>query len=236
MKFNWTCPFCQHKSTVHDELHGTVTQSLHRFHQDNKYGPQYLRSTVIVCPNDQCREYSIGIELGDYLFLESKSGIHIENPIYTPKRQWRLIPDSDAKVFPHYIPKLLIEDYREACSIRDLSPKASATLSRRCLQGIIRDFWKISKPRLIDEIEAIKDRVKTNTWEAIDAVRKVGNIGAHMEKDPNLIIDIEPNEAQLLIELIETLFVDWYITQHDQDERMKKLKELAMSKEQKSSS
>ncbi|MCP1830281.1 hypothetical protein ACVIHH_005106 [Bradyrhizobium sp. USDA 4518] len=34
--------------------------------------------------------------------------------------------------------------------------------------------------------------------DAIDAVRIVGNIGAHMEKDVNLIVDIEPGEAQML--------------------------------------
>ncbi|MCB1884663.1 MAG: DUF4145 domain-containing protein [Geminicoccaceae bacterium] len=29
-----------------------------------------------------------------------------------------------------------------------MSPKASATLSRRCLQSMIRDFWTISKDTL----------------------------------------------------------------------------------------
>jgi len=35
------------------------------------------------------------------------------------------------------------------------------------------------------------------TWEAIDAVRKLGNIGAHMEKDINVIVDVDPEEAEL---------------------------------------
>ena len=47
------------------------------------------------------------------------------------------------------------------------------------------------------------------TWAAIDAVRRVGNIGAHMEHDINVIVDVEPREAELLIGLVETLFREW---------------------------
>ncbi|UOV00141.1 DUF4145 domain-containing protein [Chryseobacterium daecheongense] len=112
-----------------------------------------------------------------------------------------------------------------------LSPKASATLSRRCLQGIIRDFWGISKSRLIDEINAIEEKVDPLTWKSIDAVRKVGNIGAHMEKDINLIIDVEPNEAKLLLELIELLFEEWYVHRYEREQKLKEIVELAKSKE-----
>ncbi|MFX8102761.1 DUF4145 domain-containing protein, partial [Acinetobacter baumannii] len=77
--------------------------------------------------------------------------------------------------------------------------------SRRCLQGMIRDYWGVSKNTLNEEIKAIKDRIDPIIWQAIDAVRKIGNIGAHMEKDINFIIDVEPNEAQMLIGLIEML-------------------------------
>ena len=57
---------------------------------------------------------------------------------------------------------------------------------------MIRDFCGISKNRLIDEITELSNRVATGTAppgvngesvEAIDHVRSIGNIGAHMEKD-----------------------------------------------------
>lgn len=51
--------------------------------------------------------------------------------------------------------------------------------------------------------------------EAIDAVCKVGNIGAHMEKDIDLIVDVDPNEAELLINLIETRFQYWYVNREE---------------------
>ena len=101
-----------------------------------------------------------------------------------PLLTWPLRPQSSAKAFPAaIIPQVLINDYEEACSIKNLSPKASATLSRRCIQGIIRDFWKITKSRLLDEINELEGKIDAQTWQAIDAVRSVGNIGAHMEKD-----------------------------------------------------
>lgn len=57
------------------------------------------------------------------------------------------------------------------------------------------------------------------TWDSIEAVRKIGNIGAHMEKDINVIVDVDPEEAGLLIGLIESLIDDWYVTRHQRAER-----------------
>ncbi len=139
-------------------------------------------------------------------------------------------PSSDAKVFPDYIPKQIRDDYEQACLIQDLSAKASATLARRCLQGMIRDFWGVSRDHLIDEIKAIKDKVDAETWNAIDSVRSIGNIGAHMEKDVNLIINVDPEEARLLIWLIETLFKDWYVSKHEKEKNLKAISEVADAK------
>jgi hypothetical protein len=115
--------------------------------------------------------------------------------------------------------------------IAGLSPKASATLSRRCLQGIIRDYWRVKPGNLANEIEQIKDRVDPLTWDAIEAVRKVGNIGAHMEKDINLIVEVEPQEAELLIGLIETLLKDWYITREERKLRLEQIRLLGETKD-----
>lgn len=127
-------------------------------------------------------------------------------------------PKSLAKQFPEYVPKAVRNDYEEACAIVNLSPKASATLSRRCLQGMIRDFFQISKKNLYDEIDAIKPNIPAEQWAVLDGLRRIGNIGAHMEKDINLIIDIEPDEAQKLIKLIELLIQQWYIERHNQQQ------------------
>jgi hypothetical protein len=68
--------------------------------------------------------------------------------------------------------------------------------------------------------------------DAIDHVRSIGNIGAHMEKDINLIIDIDSNEAQVLIELVEMLFDEWYVARYNRGRRLEALKGIAGTKKE----
>jgi hypothetical protein len=166
--------------------------------------------------------------------FESERRPNGEEHLKAKLQEWNLIPTSKAKTFPVYIPQAIRDDYREACEIVDLSPKASATLSRRCLQGILRDFWTVKPGRLFDEIAQIKDRVDPLTWDAIEAIRKIGNIGAHMESDINLIVDVDPDEAGLLIGLVETLLREWYIARNERRERMEAIITAATSKKPKS--
>jgi hypothetical protein len=51
-----------------------------------------------------------------------------------------------------------------------------------------------------------------------------------MEADVNLIVEIEPREVQLLIELIETQFEEWYIAQHRREQRFAGVIALAAEK------
>lgn len=118
---------------------------------------------------------------------------------------------------PEYVPTAITADYYEAWSILDLSPKSSATLARRCLQGMIRDFWGIRERNLNSEINKLKGLVPDAQWNVIDSLRRIGNIGAHMEKDINTIVDIDPGEAEKLLRLIEYLFKDWYIQRHERE-------------------
>jgi len=98
---------------------------------------------------------------------------------------------------------------------------------------MIRDFYagRVKPGRLVDEIAAIKDMVDPVTWDSIEAVRKIGNIGAHMEKDIDLIVDVEPEEAGLLIGLIESLIDDWYVTRYERAQRHAALQAAAAQKE-----
>nr|DAV01079.1 MAG TPA: protein of unknown function (DUF4145) [Caudoviricetes sp.] len=168
----------------------------------------YLRVEIYRCPNDDCKKETVIV-----------SGING----YIGGKKLRIFPDSSARQFPDYIPQQIRSDYEEACAIVERSPKAAATLARRCLQGMIRDFWGICKGRLIDEINALQDKVTAAQWAAIDAIRKVGNIGAHMEKDVNLIVDVTPEEAQTLISMIELLLDKWYVARHDEQQLLSRV-------------
>jgi hypothetical protein len=104
---------------------------------------------------------------------------------------------------------------------------------------MIRDFAGISKARLIDEIAELRKQIEGDkapkgvspeSVEAIDHVRTIGNIGAHMEKDINVIIDVDPGEAQALIELIEMLFDEWYVARKKREERLSGIQKIAADK------
>ena len=204
MPFAWTCPFCGRDTTiVNSNLHVDGTFLTIK----NADGFRHATTSFVVCPNETCGKFTLSFYLHEALFVNHVGWKQNDSIL----KEWRLIPQSDAKVFPEYIPKAIRADYLEASSVKELSPKASATLARRCLQGMIRDFWQVKKKNLKAAIDAIKSKVDGDTWKAIEAIRKVGNIGAHMEKDVNLVIDVEPDEAEKLIALIELLMSEWYI-------------------------
>lgn len=219
--FSWTCPYCRQVATIKSD---NISHNTHSFDHNNKSGHLGLITNVIVCPNSKCREFTITAALhkAEYNPRLSLVGKQLLG--------WNLKPRSSAKPFPDYIPLAIRQDYEEACLVCELSPKASATLSRRCLQGIIRDFWEITKPRLIDEINGLNGKVDATTWQAIDAVRSIGNIGAHMEKDINLIVDVDPEEADLLLRLIEVLIEEWYIRRYEREKHMQKVIAAAQAK------
>lgn len=219
--YPWTCPFCDRDTTITSSNHSEHWPELTI---ENTVGRRYLRAVFVVCPNPECNKFTLTAFLHGSTY---RRGAYRPGEFLT---SWRLIPPSQARAFPDYVPKAVVTDYEEACLIRGLSPKASATLSRRCLQGMIRDFWGVQKPKLAQEIEAIKDKVDPLTWGAIDAVRGVGNIGAHMERDINLIIDVEPEEAAKLIWLIELLVKDWYVNRHEREEGLKEVKKVGEAK------
>ncbi|HBI50592.1 MAG TPA: hypothetical protein DDY21_01950 [Candidatus Moranbacteria bacterium] len=108
------------------------------------------------------------------------------------------------------------QNYKEACNVLADSCKASAALSRRCLQLILRDRAGVKKQDLSKEIQEVIDSGKLPTYlaEAIDAVRNIGNFAAHPLKSTNTgeIIDVESGEAEWLLDVLEQLF-DFYFVQ-----------------------
>lgn len=229
--FQWTCPYCNRDQIVTDENYH------YRFSElefgTPKEGQVGFACSAIRCLNPDCNEATI---VAEYARSKVQYNYRVKGETF---QSWRLRPESASKVQPDYIPLPLREDYYEACLIRDKSPKAAATLARRCLQGMIRDFCDISKSRLIDEIKELEKRiadgnapkgVEPETIEAIDAVRDIGNIGAHMERDINLIVEVDPGEAQALIELIEILFQEWYVARHKRQQRLDSIKSIAAEK------
>ena len=120
------------------------------------------------------------------------------------------IARAEARPVPSEVPDKFAEDYKEACLVLDDSPKASAALSRRCLQLIIRDELGVKEGNLYSEIQEIIGRpgVPSYVSETLDHVRKIGNFAAHANKNSATgeIVPVEQSEAEWCLELIEELY------------------------------
>lgn len=217
MSNNFICPFCNSSfplvwdNTYKSYKPSFLSSDIHPL--ETKYYTNTVKLNFYRCPT--CDATSLTLEGLNGEFENISMPIH---------------PNSLARQFPEYIPKIIREDYQEAYSILNLSPKASATLARRCLQGMIRDFWEISKSRLIDEINALQDKIPIAQWNAINSLRSIGNIGAHMEKDVNVVVDVDPHEAERLLKLIELLLEKWYIARHDEEQLLTDISNIAKDK------
>lgn len=237
MAFDWTCPHCQKAQVVDDGSFHKYGASLNV--GETRHGELVLFYTAIRCANSACNELTLQCTLAPGQWSPSSSGRSHYARTGQPVDEWMLRPRSGARPYPAFIPEALRSDYAEACTIRDLSPKASATLSRRVLQGMLHDFCGINERTLWHEIEKLDQMldagvaprgVAEETVSAIHAVRKVGNIGAHMQADINVIVDVDPNEAQALIELVELLFEDWYVARHEREQRLARVVRIAADK------
>ena len=232
---DWTCPYCDRAQTATEEQLSQEREIIGN--SESVHGRIGFVVLSVRCANAKCRKLELQLYLCKLKSNEFEPYISKSSVI----QHWQLLPESSARPQPDYIPKPIVEDYTEACRIRDLSPKASATLSRRCLQGMIRDFCGIAGKSLFAEIDVLGEavnqgdgirHVNQDTVEAIDHVRKIGKYGAHMEKDVNLVINVEPHEAQKLIELIELLFHEWYVQREIRKERLAALKQISDEKEE----
>jgi hypothetical protein len=112
------------------------------------------------------------------------------------------------------VPAELAEDYNEACAVLSISPKASAALSRRCLQGLLRANGYIQR----DLAPAIKAAVESKTLpmlqaSSLDTIRLIGNFAAHPMKNTNTgeIVAVEPEEAEWNLEVLSGLFDFYYV-------------------------
>lgn len=122
------------------------------------------------------------------------------------------------------VPACFAEVYKEACLVLDLSPKASAALSRRCLQHLLREKAAVKPGNLSGEIQQVLDSHSLPSYlaDSLDAVRNIGNSAAHPMKGEHTgeILDVEPQEAEWNLDILEGLF-DFYFTQPALMERKK---------------
>jgi len=141
-------------------------------------------------------------------------------------------PKPNRKPIPTTVPKKFLKDYFQAVAILSDSPNASSALSRRILQHILEEISKVAKDRLDAQIKEArkKERFDPKLDGLLDYVRKFGNFGTHATKDDtDKIIDVEPGEAETMLEIIEALFDYYYLKPNE----LKKIKKQLDNKLQK---
>lgn len=165
-----------------------------------------------LCPNPDCNKLICYLVMGSQeITLHGRfSGFH------GIQKRFLVHPKgSNRPPVPPQVPQKLADDYVEACIVLPDSPKASAALSRRCLQNLLREVAKVKPGNLADEIQQVIDSgIPSYIVEVIDAVRNIGNFAAHPLKSEKSgeILPVEPTEAEWNLDVLEALF-DFYFVQ-----------------------
>jgi len=114
---------------------------------------------------------------------------------------------------PAEVPADIAEDFKEACLVLRDSPKASAALSRRCLQHLLRTAGGVKPRDLSAEIEQVMPKLPGDLAGALDAIRHIGNFATHPIKSTSTgeIVPVDPEEAEWQLDTLEQLFEYYFV-------------------------
>lgn len=193
-------------------------------------------------------EYGISFDTGNLLFDFISSCPNCDGTIFV-QAQVNIKEELDESsageviaIYPHRknvfispeVPERYAKDFREALLVLDLSPTASAALSRRILQNVLRDEFNIQPNNLVSEINAFIDLpgIPSYLTDAVDAIRNIGNFAAHPSKNTNTgeVVTVEQGEAEWLVDVLDALFDFQFVQpkklQERRDQLNKKLQDL----------
>lgn len=102
-------------------------------------------------------------------------------PLSYVEREERIYPLGSIRPLEPEVPEDYRKDFFEACKVEGVSPKASAALSRRLLQKLLRDHLNLKSTNLATQVHNFLELpgIPTYLSEAVDAIRNVGNLAAH---------------------------------------------------------
>lgn len=188
---------------------------------DGDVTPMGIDITYGFCP--ECNGFIVCVRKGEYRCVDGEGEIvkvEAEEVIYP--RLWSRANDVA-------VPARYRQEFNEANAVLAVSPKASAALSRRILQDVIHSQYNIHLRNLSDEIDDLMqlEGFPSEIADAIDAVRIVGNFAAHPVKSERTgeIADVEPGEAEWLLEVLEDLFESVFVQPKQRESRTTKLNE-----------
>lgn len=212
---NGICPHCQKTVTfdssdaiyLDEKHHWTSTTMMTSSGNDTVY----IYSSR--CPNGACKKPIVVAKIK----TKDEEIIRLVHPF------------NIVRTVPPEVPKDIGDDFLEASSVLAISEKASAALSRRCLQNLLSQNG-FSGKTLSNQIDAALPKLPTDLAENVDAIRNIGNFAAHPTKiqSTGIIVDVESGEASWNLEVLEGLFDFFYVRPAREKARRKRLeKKLA---------
>jgi len=164
----------------------------------------------VIIVNGSCPSCNRPVVLAhDYRIVQ---GSHPANfPLMRSHVVWP--PKTRARKVSSDVPAPIRSDYEEAAEVLPISEKASAALSRRCLQSVLREAAGTKSRDLADQIDEVLPKLPSYLQTQLDAVRNIGNFAAHPQKSKvtGEIIDVEPGEAEWNLEVLDLLFDFYYV-------------------------
>jgi hypothetical protein len=128
--------------------------------------------------------------------------------------EYPIWPISSSRPVSDLVPENIKKDFVESALILNLSPKASAALSRRCLQNLLKDHAGANQNNLSAQIDFVIPNLPSFLADKIEHIRVVGNFAAHpiKSKTTSEIIEVEPGEAEWNLDVLEMLFDFYFIS------------------------
>jgi len=193
------CPHC--KTTVRLERPTNVESSANWFRLTSPKKSMLVFHSQ--CP--ECLQFVISSE-------EVEQNNRIEHSLW---------PQTTARdPIPSQVDQHIAQDYTEAALVLQFSPKASAALSRRCLQTVLKEKGGTKAKDLNDQIEEVLPQLPSHIAQNLDTIRVIGNFAAHPIKSQvtGAIIDVEPGEAEWNLDVLDALF-DFYYVRPDLEQK-----------------
>jgi hypothetical protein len=228
------CPHCQVYSVM------KIDSTVERFERDNEDDISYLDKNLLFdficsCPNCDHTVFVQAQAHGNAVCPDSRAADE-QLEASSSGKILSVYPYPKNVTVPRGVPKKYADDFHEAVLVIPVSSTASAVLSRRILQNILRDEFKIQARDLYQEIGAFiaQPNIPPQLTDAVDAIRKIGNLAAHPLKNKNTgeVVPVEPDEAEWLIEVLKQLFefkfTEPLIRQERQDKLDAKLRDAKL--------
>lgn len=171
----------------------------------------YVRSTL--CP--RCDKRTV-------VLARKGSGDGVDVYVAYPR-------NATGRTAPHEAPESLRADYAEAVAILEISPQASAALSRRIVQQVLTGQGGYAEGSLARQIDAFVEDAGTPSAlsDNLHYLREIGNFAAHPVKSERTgeILPVEHGEAEWALEVVDGLFDFYFVAPRRNEARRREFGE-----------